>query len=100
MQIGEVKGKGKKVKSVKGRGEGRDDATKLAEKNRDKQCFCCQKTSHIKSNCRNRQRDVKKAKESGEPVVDRKPAAAITDDQDDDITGAVIEGRQHGKQQS
>ena len=43
---------------------------------------------------------MKEAKESGEPVVDRKPAAAITDDQDDDIAGAVIEGRQHGKQQS
>ena len=43
---------------------------------------------------------MKEAKESGEPVVDRKPAAAITDDQDDDIAGAVIEDRQHGKQQS
>ena len=51
----------------------------LAEKNRDKQCFFCQRRGHIKSNCRNRQRDVRKAKESGNPFVDGKQTAAITD---------------------
>ena len=38
------------------------DAKKLAEKNKDKQCFYCQKKGHVKSDCRNRQRDMKKAK--------------------------------------
>ena len=47
-------------------GKERDDAWKLAERSKDKQCFYCQEKGHIKSDCRNRQRDVKKAKESGE----------------------------------
>ena len=97
MQIGAVKGKGKKGQDVKGKSKGeliqakkeRDDAQTLAEKNKDWQCFCCQKKGHIKSDCRKGQREMQKAKESGKPFVDREQTAAITDDE---ITGAVIEG--------
>ena len=35
---------------------------------------------------------MKKAKEQGKLVVDRKQAAAITDDQSEDVTGAVNRG--------
>ena len=41
-----------------------DDAQKLAEENKDKQCFQCQKKVHIKVDYKKRQRE--KAKESGE----------------------------------
>ena len=61
----------------------------LAEKSQDKQCFDCQKRGHIKSDCRNRQREMKKTKGSGKPSVDTKQTTAI---RDDEITGAVIEG--------
>ena len=43
----------------------------------------------MKSDCRNRQRDMKKATDSGKPVLDRKQTAPINDDE---ITDAVIEG--------
>ena len=35
---------------------------------------------------------MKKAKEQGKPFVDRKQAAMITDEQSEEITGALIEG--------
>ena len=53
----------------------RDDAKKLAEKNKHKQCFDCQKQGHVKRDCRNHERDIKKAKESGASFVDRKQTA-------------------------
>ena len=59
----------------------KEDAKKWAEKNKDKTCVYCQRTGRIKGDCRNRQSDMKKAKEKAKPFVDRKQAAAITDDQ-------------------
>ena len=35
---------------------------------------------------------MKKAKEQGKPFVDTKQAAEITDEQSEEITGALIEG--------
>ena len=56
------------------------------ERNKEKQCFFYQKKGHVKSDCRNRQRDMKKVKVSGQQFVHRKQTAAITDEE---ITGAV-----------
>ena len=90
MLIGWVKGSGAKGKDVKGKGKGvlmqaekeRDDAKKLAQKNKDKQCFHCRrKKGHVKCDCRDRQCVMKKARDSGKPFVDRKQTAAITENQ-------------------
>ena len=64
-------------------------AKKLAENIQHKQCFHCRNKGHVKSDCRIRQRGMKKAKGSGKPFDDRKQTAANTDDE---ITGAVVEG--------
>ena len=66
----------------------RDDTKKLAEMNKDKQCFNYKKKGHVKSDCRHNQRGMKQAKDSGDFFVDRKHSAATTDDE---ITGAVID---------
>ena len=91
MQIGAVYGKVKKGKDVKGKGKGElMQAKMLAENIQHKQCFHCRNKGNVKSDCRIRQRHMKKAKGSGKPFVDRKQTAAITDDEM--ITGAVVEG--------
>ena len=80
MQVRAVEGKGRKAKDFEGKGlselmqaeKERDDTMQLAEKKKDKQCFCCQKRGHIKRDCRYQQRDMKKARERGKPFVDGK----------------------------
>ena len=102
MQIGTVKGKGKKEGTdVKGKGGGelvqaekkKDDAKKLAEKKKEKRCFYCQNKGTVKSDCRNRQRDMTEAKDSGKLFVDTKQTAAISDDE---ITSVVRGHAHHG----
>ena len=59
MHTGPVRGKGKEGQDVKGTSKGdlmqaekeKVDAKKLAEKNKDKQCFNCQTKGHVKSDC-------------------------------------------------
>ena len=97
MQIGTVKGKGNEGEDVKGKcrrelvraEKEKDDAKKLAAKNKDKQCFYCQKKGHVKNGCRNRQRDMKKAKDSDGPIVDSKQTETDTDG---DVTSPVVVG--------
>ena len=69
-QIGAVRGNGEKGKDATPKGKGeliqdekeRDDAKKVAEKSKGK-CSHCPKKGRVKSECRNRQRDMKKAKD-------------------------------------
>ena len=80
-QIGAVKGKGKKGKDVKGEGKRRARASREGERRRHEAgreeqgqaVLLLPEESHFKSGCRIRQRDMKKAKGSGEPFLDKKP---------------------------
>ena len=93
-QIGAVKCKDKKRKDFNENGKGelmqaekeKDDAKKAGQELCDNQCFYFQKKGHISSDCRNRQRDMMKTRESGKSFVDRKETAAVTEDE---YTGAA-----------
>ena len=78
MQFGaspKSKGKGEDSKGKgKGKGKGEDKAkdaknesSKKAESDDQRQCFYCQKTGHVKAECRKRQKDLADAE--GKPVA-------------------------------
>ena len=47
-----------------------------------KVCYYCDKTGHVKSQCRSRENDMKEAAKRGAPLIERKKKVAITDDND------------------
>ena len=66
-----AKGKGKdKGKDVKGKGKGKDaqnESSKKAKNDDQRKCFYCQKTGHVKAECRKRLKDLAEAE--GKPVA-------------------------------
>ena len=97
MHIGAVKGTGKKGKDIKGKGRRRvscklrrrGGAKKLVGEEQGQHMRQLPKEMSHQERLQKGQRDMKKAKDSGKPFVDRKQTAGITDDE---IMCVVIEG--------
>eukprot|EP00959_Pyramimonas_sp_CCMP1952_P294361 6157045-Pyramimonas_sp.AAC.1 len=80
----EGKGKEGKGKDSKGKGsKAKKGAEEASNANRDKVCFYCKKTGHVKAECRKRQKDLAAAEGSRRPLhatpgADAHPSSAAS----------------------